>query len=340
MFRVFTTLPIALALVGCGATMAHDQSVAIASQSGSAPVRQGGDRIILLGTKGGPVADPTRSEPASLLVIGGTPYLIDAGAGTLHRLAEAGFEPASLSSIFITHHHLDHTAGLGPLLSLNWINTGLGGSEIEEVGVYGPPATAELTNAVLAGLAVSERIFKAGIPSLPAAKDRFVGHDMAPGRIYADENVIVTATENSHFSHRSTGPDGQLDRSYSYRFDTVGGSVVFTGDTGPSEAVVELAKDADILVSEVLNPIGRDGSVRSGETADELAEHMTLEHLTGFEVGKLAAAAGVGRLVLYHLVGNMDARSQALVLANVRKSYAGDVVFGEDLMEVPISAAH
>jgi len=298
------------------------------------------NRIILLGTRGGPAADAVRSESASLLVIDGTPYLIDAGSGTARRLAEAGYPLSRIKTIFITHHHLDHTAGLEPIISLSWIGTGLGGRKVPPVNIYGPPATEFLVKAALNYLSVSARIFTAGIPSLPSPEGMFIGHDMAPGLIYQDEKVKVTAVENTHFGHASYGPDGKKDMSFSYRFDTPKGSVVFTGDTGPSEAVNQLAKGADILVSEAslpaagapATPTAAATAPAGGALASELGEHMAREHLSPEEIGKMAAAAGVKQVVLYHLVIGNSADAARRLEDGVHRYFKGPVTVGKDLL--------
>lgn len=293
------------------------------------------NRIILLGTKGGPTADPARSEPANLLVIDGAPYLIDAGAGVAHQLAKAGYPPTSIRTIFITHHHLDHTAGLEPLIALSWIGTGLSGRSVPPANVYGPPATEFLVKAALKYVSVSERIFRAGIPSLPHSEAMFFGHDLTPGPIYSDDKVKVTAVENSHFGHASTGPDGKKDMSFSYRFDTPKGSIVFTGDTGPSDAVAELAKGADILVSEVYLP--GPGSTSANPAAQspvarDLADHMAREHLNPQEVGKLAAKAGVKQVILTHIVAANTPSVVKQLEDGVHEYYQGPVIVGHDLL--------
>ena len=80
----------------------------------------------------------------------------------------------------------------------------------------------------------------------------FHGHDVVLGLVYQDDRVKVIAVENTHF-HFPPGsrPDGKY-RSYSYRFETPDRVVVFTGDTGPCDALTELAKNADVLVTEVM----------------------------------------------------------------------------------------
>ena len=313
---------------------------AVQAQPAAAPPKPA-DELILLGTHGGPSADPDRSEPASLLVIGGRPYLIDAGAGVARQLAVAGEKVTDIRTIFITHHHLDHTAGLEPLISLSWIGTGFSGKSPPPVQVYGPPATRFLVGAAINYLSVSERIFRAGIPSLPKAAGMFVGHDIDhDGRAFQDDRVKVTAIENAHFSHRSYGPDGQKDRSLSYRFDTPAGSVVFTGDTGPSEAVTRLAKGADVLVSEVYLPRPpADPRANAGSPVGrELTEHMNREHLTPEDVGRMATAAGVKTLILSHLVIGPGPETAQRLEAEVRKTYSGKLIVGQDLLRFGLKA--
>jgi ribonuclease BN (tRNA processing enzyme) len=328
-----------LKLLIAGALVAGLMFETVQAQPAKATPSQANE-IVLLGTHGGPSADPLRSEPASLLLIGGKPYLIDAGAGVARQLAAAGERVTAIRTIFITHHHLDHTAGLEPLIALSWIGTGLSGRTEPPVQVFGPPATDFLVKAAINYLSVSERIFRAGIPSLPDAAGMFVGHDIDhPGLAYQDDRVKVTAVENTHFGHPSYGPDGKKDMSFSYRFDTPAGSVVFTGDTGPSEAVTRLAKGADVLVSEVLLPGG--GAARPARAtplAGELAEHMSREHLTPEEVGKMATAAGVKTVILTHLVIGPAPDAAQRLEAEVRKFYSGRVIVGRDLLRFDLSA--
>jgi ribonuclease BN (tRNA processing enzyme) len=78
---------------------------------------------------------------------------------------------------------------------------------------------------------------------------------------------------------------------------TAGGrSLVYTGDTGPSPAVVELARGADVLLAEAAYAEG-----------PGLPPGL---HLTGRQAGEHAAAAGVGRLLVTHVPAWVDAEAQ------------------------------
>ena len=76
--------------------------------------------LITLGTAAGPTLRPDRAQSSNLLTVNGMHYVIDAGDGVARRLAQAGVDVQEIGLIFITHHHDDHTAGLGTLMSLAW----------------------------------------------------------------------------------------------------------------------------------------------------------------------------------------------------------------------------
>jgi ribonuclease BN (tRNA processing enzyme) len=127
--------------------------------------------------------------------------------------------------------------------------------------------------------------------------------------------------------------------SLSFRFDLPDRSIVYTGDTGPSDAVTALAKGADILVSELI-----DGQVASsmvpptnGTDSDikrfqVMKQHLGTHHLTPEQIGEMASKAKVGRVVITHLVPSRkpDVTTDSYV-AEIRKLYGGPVEIADDL---------
>jgi ribonuclease BN (tRNA processing enzyme) len=328
LLRTFTAGAGALAAAtALGMSRALAQSAAPA-----ATPAETGTRLILLGTAGGPIIRKFRSEPSNLLVVDGRPYMIDCGAGCLRQLAWAGYKSSDLAAVFITHHHLDHDADLANIIAFDWIQ-----GRKAKLPIYGPYGTKQMTAGALEYFAVPERVFgKEAKFSIPASQ--FVDpHDIkGPGVIYTDDKIKVTAAENTHYNTFDAGPD----KSYSYRFDTATRSIVFSGDTGPSDALIALAKDADVLVSEVIDAeltISQAPGNHQFSDADakKLADHMRFEHLAPEEVGKIAARANVKMVVLTHIApSDGSVPDAAHYTAGVKRFYNGPVVAGQDLLEI------
>lgn len=295
-----------------------------------------GTRLITLGTRGGPIPAKDRAQSSNLLVVNGTFYLVDAGDGVLRRLTQAGVNFRQIDKVFITHGHDDHTAGLGVLMSVSWDF-----QRHDPIDVYGPPGTSALVRGAAEYFKVNAEIRWAEGRRTPLA-DVFVGHDAEPGLIYQDANIEVRAVENTHFHIPAGSPYYGRYKSFAYRFRTADRVIVFTGDTGPSDAVTELAKDADILVSEVGSPEDvKQVLIKSGtwqamtpEQQRAFMHHAMEEHLTPDEVGKMAARANVKEVVLTHLLPTINERDdyQRLV-PEVGKYFSGRVMVARDLME-------
>ena len=73
-------------------------SVPVASQQRSASLRANDTELLMLGTAGGPPLRKDRSEPATLLIVDGRPYLIDCGIGTIRRLVEVGIPSETIDA--------------------------------------------------------------------------------------------------------------------------------------------------------------------------------------------------------------------------------------------------
>lgn len=291
--------------------------------------------LIILGTAGGPTLTPRRAQTSHLLTVNGTYYVVDAGDGVSRRMARAGVDVREVGTIFLTHHHDDHTAGLGTLMSLAWDR-----QRTDPINVYGPPRTEELVEGIVRYCSISADIRIAdGGRSVPLEKV-FFGHDVGVGEIYRDDKICVFATENTHFSFHQGDATG-LYKSYSYRFETPDRVIAFTGDTGFSPAVAELVKDADVLVTETSSCEERktmmlnDGSWQAMSAAEQegIMRQATQGHMALDEIGKLATQAGVKTVVLSHLTRRAEGDDYEPWAEEVRKHFAGEVVVAEDLME-------
>jgi len=273
-------------------------------------------RLVLLGTKGGPTPSRFRAPASNLLVVDGAPFVIDCPDGVSERLVRAGVALDRLTDIFITHHHSDHVAGLGALLDLAW-----GSGLRTPVTVYGPEPMARVLAAQLAANAVDVklRVREEGRPPLaPLVSAR----EVTAGSILETPLVRVRCTPVDHYTVPARG----------YRFDTPDRSFVFSGDTRPSDALIALARGADVLVHEVMLVAALAG-LNDGN-APNLMDHLLHSHTTAEELGRVAAAAGVRTLVLSHLVPALPGITDAMWTEGVRRHFHGEIIVGRDMMEI------
>ena len=319
-------------------------SLPVASQQQAAVLRANDTELLMLGTAGGPPLRKDRSEPATLLIVDGRPYLIDCGTGTIRRLVEAGIPSETIGTIFFTHLHPDHDLGLVDVMANDYFHLDLA-SDNRKINIYGPPQTRELVEAAFQYISIPFEVFAAEKPGFQLGAPNhgltspFVAYEIdGDGVVYHDDKIQITAAENSHYALMPERFRAHF-KSYSYRIQTPHGVVVFTGDTGPSDAVVKLAMGADVLVSEVEESSDEllgfidQMAVRNHWTSarkQQFAAHMEEEHLTVDSLGELASKAQVQSVLFYHYDPENKAEQQARV-AGMKKYFHGPVLAPIDL---------
>ena len=280
-------------------------------------------QVVLLGT-GTPPADPDRSGAATAVIVNGTAYLIDFGAGVVRRAKSAvvdrgiaALDPVKLRVVFVTHLHSDHTVGYPDLILTPWV---LGRRVPLEV--YGPRGIKTMTDHVLAAYAEDfaartrdRQLFTVGaFPEGHAVN----AHEIEPGVVYKDANVSVTAFATKHAME-----------SFGYRFDAPDRSIVISGDTNPTQATIDACNGCDVLIHEVLT---HDWLTRRPDFHAYAARH----HTTTSQLVELANKARPKLLVLYHASISLrpavdSERSSPAVLLAEMAGYKGLVVVGRDL---------
>jgi len=272
-------------------------------------------RLILLGTAGGPTPKATRSGPSQIIVIGDRGYVIDCGDGVARQMMIAGVF-RTLRHVFITHHHSDHNADYGNLLLLAW-----GDRLRTAVDTWGPPPLAKMTRQFLEMSApdIGVRVRDEGRPPLaPLVHPHEIRR---AGAVMKDDLVTVTC---------AVVPHPLVPLALAYRFDCPDRSIVISGDTAPSDALVALAKGADVLVHEALYVPGA-----PGEPGSALRKHIMESHTSAEDAGRIATRAGVRTLVLSHFVPSENPPvTDDQWLAAARTTFAGRIVVGRDLLEL------
>ncbi|MHA6642277.1 MBL fold metallo-hydrolase [Mesorhizobium sp. A623] len=284
-----------------------------------------GDRLVLLGSKGGPAIRPGGPWPSSsLLEIGGRKIVVDCGLGVTRGIADAGMSLKALDLVFITHLHSDHVLELGPLIHTAW-TAGLA----TPVTVYGPPGTADYWRYFIRSLEfdIDIRIDDEGRPDI---RDLVHVEEFSEGVVVDGDGLEVSALRVSH---------PPVTDCFALRFEHRGRSVVFSSDTAFFPPLAGFAKDADILVHEAMLEEGVERLVARTGNGATLREHLLASHSFADEAGRIATDAGVGRLVLNHLVpGDDSAIGEADWIAAARKTWAGDLTIARDGLVVAIGA--
>jgi ribonuclease BN (tRNA processing enzyme) len=276
----------------------------------------------MLGT-GTPRPNPDCSGPATAIVVNDTPYLIDFGPGVIRRATAAyekgvsalGFGGVNIKTAFLTHLHSDHTVGYPDLILTPWVM-----GRHEPLAVYGPKGLKAMTEHMLKAWQVDIDVRTHSSDRRRAMGCRVIAHEIAPGVAYQDRNVTVTAFPARH---------GDMVNSFSFRFDTSDRVIVISGDTTPTQALVDHSRGCDILVHEVYSM----ESFR--KISPQWQEYRRRAHTSSAQLAEIANAVKPGLLVLYHRSNaggaSMEVEQESIVVEEIRQTYKGQVVAARDL---------
>jgi ribonuclease BN (tRNA processing enzyme) len=270
---------------------------------------------------GTPRQDPDRWGPAAALVVNGTAYLVDCGPGVVRRAAAAykkGVEALRadrLRFVFVTHLHSDHTLGLPDLIFSPWVV-----GRKEPLEAYGPAGLVGMVEHLEQAYAEDIDVRVHGLEHGNSTGYTVNVHAIQPGVVYRDANVTVTAFRVKH---------GSWAEAYGYRFETADRTVVFSGDTCPTDTVVENSQDADVLVHEAYE--AGEATPESRPGGEEWTQYMRTSHTSAEELGAIAAKCRPKLLVLVHVLRRKGVPDRALIQEVRRGGFKGKVVIGKDL---------
>lgn len=271
--------------------------------------------VILLGT-GTPNPDPERSGPSVAVVVNGTAYVVDAGAGIMRRAAAAstrhgipGLAAKAIGTVLLTHLHSDHTIGLADIIHTGWVL-----ERAQPLHLFGPPGTVAMAGHLTEAYRADIENRTTGLQPHTPEGWRVHATEVTPGVVLRDSSVTVTAFAVPH--------DGWAV-SYGYRFEAGGRVIVVSGDTRPTEAIVAACNGCDVLVHEVYS------AERFQQRPPEWQRYHARAHTSTTQLADLASRARPKLLVLYHQL-YWGATDEDL-LREVRATYPGAVVSARDL---------
>ena len=274
--------------------------------------------ITLLGT-GGPIPDPHRAGPATLVAGGSEQYLVDAGRGVLMRLAAVGSGPAQLSAVLLTHLHSDHITDLNDVITTRWIMT----FQPAPLTIVGPVGTQHVVACILESLApdIAYRTTHHQDLDYPPPVEVIEVIEVTEGEIDLGGEVTITCAPTDH---------KPVEPTVAFRFDYGGSSVVAAGDTVPCPGLDRLCEGAQALVHTVIRK-----DIISTIPIQRVLD--TLEyHSSPAEAAETAARAGIGTLVLTHYFPPFAPGEGEEYRALAVEHFDGAVEVGDDLHRVEV----
>ena len=281
------------------------------------------NRLVLLGTQGGPFIRSYKQTPsANLIVYKNIPIVIDTGFGVTFKLLDAGVNPSLIKYIFITHHHSDHNLELGPLLYNAWIN-GLK----DPIHIYAPSGLKSLLSFYWQSnqMDIETRINDEGRPDI---RELVISHEYLEGNVTSNFDFEVTAIKNIH---------PPVVESYALKYKLANKVIVFSGDTAYCPGLETFASNADYLVHEVMYVPAVEEMVKRRPNAVKLKESILSHHTSAEDVGRIASGAKVKNLVLNHFVPSDDkSLTEQVWLDAVKTTFSGNIIVGKDLLQLPL----
>ena len=271
--------------------------------------------LTLLGT-GGPIPDPQRAGPSTLVSGGSEQYLVDAGRGVLMRLAAAGVGPAQLNAVLLTHLHSDHITDLNDVITTRWITT----FEPSPLTIVGPAGTRRVVAGIGESLGpdIGYRIAHHDDLDYPPPVEVI---EATEGEIYLGGDVRISCAPTDH---------RPVEPTVAFRFDYGGASVVAAGDTVPCDGLDRLCEGAQALVHTVIRK-----EVVSAIPIPRVLDTLDY-HSSPAEAAQTAARAGMDTLVLTHYFPPPAAGDEDAYRALAAEHFDGTIEVGDDLHRVEV----
>lgn len=306
-----------------------------AAAADPAPViSTGRTKIVVLGSQGGQnltqiTGTAVRCGTSVLIEVDGFVTVLDCGSGSAHQIAAAGYDLNRVSKVLITHCHADHIIDLGSIAALSWSSGRNGGEPDRRLKIYGPTGLDAYMRNFKKSIALSIADQEGPLGQVPTFDKYARWHEMRPPRkateVYSDGHIDIRAIRVNHGSMPAVG----------YRVRTPDVDMVFSGDRGAvGDSFTQFASGAGVLFHEIIDEDLVVRTLTAQGAAPTFIEHLVNDHCNPESVGRVATEAGVGTLVLYHLIPGNPGLTDDYWRSLVSPHYAGNIIVAEDLQVV------
>lgn len=285
--------------------------------------------VVVCGSASPLGTQPDRAQACIAVLTDQHFFVFDLGAGSAARLSQAQLPTPRLTAVFLTHLHSDHMADLPTVNLPRWA----GGGASEPLMIFGPAGVDSVVSGFNEAYRIDRgfRVAHHGADFMPPAGGTLSSQVIEPGVVWSDESLSITAFTVDH---------DPIAPAYGYRVDYGGRSVVISGDTVNTPVLWEAAAGADLVFHDALAlpvlKVMSEAALSAGQprlakiVTDVMDYHA---ELSGLQAS--ADAAGVGRLVLYHLVPSPP---NALVKGFFDRAVTAPSLVAEDLMRFELPA--
>lgn len=271
-----------------------------------------------------------RASSGYLVEIGDEMLIFDHGAGAHENFLRTGKRAVDVNTVFFSHLHTDHCLDYPRLVHSRWDQ---GAGQIPDLKVYAPSYMQRMTDLLFGENGVyhndldgrmnsegSQKVYQNRGGVLPRKRPAPEVTALYDRQVIESDNWKVTVRKVYH------QPD-QIE-PYGFRIETDEGVLVYSGDTGPCDGITALAKDADLMIHMCYFI---SGTFTKGKVPTS-SGHM--------ECARIAAEGNVKTLVATHFTPQLDAYGvKERCIAEMSEVYKGRVIWGEDLMEIPLHHA-
>ncbi|MDE3096684.1 MAG: MBL fold metallo-hydrolase [Chloroflexota bacterium] len=289
--------------------------------------------MVFLGT-GSPLPNPDRCGAGTVVVAGDTHVLVDCGWGAARRILPSGIRPSVINTALFTHMHTDHMTDFPDFLFLRWT----AGAQTP-LRVFGPEGTAEMVEGFLLALRrdIGFRMAHHGDKLHPDGIRVEVTEIPATPEPHAFLDITGLRCESFEVDHAPVVP------AFGYRFSFDGRVAVLSGDTSLCDSLAAAARGADMLVCEALNVPMTEQRIAALKAAGMVRESALLAdvpsyHIATDQVAALAREAGVGEVVLTHMIPPVanDPEQAAAFRAGMIDVYPGPIRVARDIERLPV----
>jgi ribonuclease Z len=290
--------------------------------------------VVLLGT-GSPLPSADRCGAGQVIVAGDTHVLVDCGWGAARRLMPAGVRPPAIDTAIFTHMHTDHITDFPDFLFLRWT-----GGSLRPLRVFGPEGTRDMVEGFLMALRrdIGFRLAHHGDKLHPDGikiEVTEVPATASPDRFLDLGGLAFESFEVDHFP---------VVPAFGYRARFDSRTVVISGDTVLCPSLAAASEGADLLLCEALNRPMLDQRIAFArangmDRQAGLLGDVPSYHIETGDVAALARDAGVGEVVLTHLIPPIpnDAGQETAFVAGMAGVYPGPIRVGRDMERVTVT---